>query len=919
MEIVDITPYNDYEEMKVLEEIKKRPFIIERLEKTEERCITAVKTNGECLKYIPKTLQTEQICIEAVKQNGTAIKHISKKIINYEMCKIAVSNDGLALYNVPEQFKTKELCLIAISNKARSSRCVPKDVLTKEDYIELIDKNGLLLEAIEEHKRTKELCKRAILQNGMALYFVPENKKTEEICKLAFKTNSDAIIAIPEQYKTKEMCKIAIENNWKCLCYVPRNYLTKEMFIESFENYGKWAMKKFGYNQKYNMHISKILELLPDELKEDADIISIQRKNGIRWIKSKYFDGTSQKFIVEEFINEDIKSVDVSKSAPNKLYFNSYEELCDYVEESIDRFDLFESEFSKRIQGNNITTSDLQNYNFYEQNINICKSLQCAKCNEDTALNFIQNECIETALFKTQETVRKIFYISDIHLNHKLLKKFPEYATELDVAKFIEEYVEMLINSVKINEEDFLIIAGDISSTFQVSKIFYTTLAKKWNGGKIFAVLGNHELWNLDNKLSYEEIIAQYKELFAKLYIVFLHNNLYIFKDYESLIIDYEGIINADIRNLQKECEKSSFIIFGGVGFSAYNENFNASQGIYSETLNYQKDLEETQRFENAYIKLKNTLKNSELIILSHTPISDWTKEECVNNWIYVNGHTHKNKFIHNENSTIYADNQVGYSAQIAGLKYFTKLSYYDIFSQLGDGIYKISRDQYVEFYRGIESFYSMNFNRTDGTIFMLKKAGIYCFIFQNDKKLYVLNKGQSIAAEHKNLEYYYDAMEIYAQAINDLLEGYNSSLKVISNIVKKIGGEGRIHGSIIDIDFENHIYLNPYDGTVTPYYATSVVNKLVYKNIEMLLKKQKPELLENYIKLIKGTEQENAIVKGCSKMMDSFCDIDTEMYSPSLIINRLQYTTNFNIIRTWNDKIIDAAKKIVSRQKFID
>ena len=212
-----------------------------------------------------------------------------------------------------------------------------------------------------------------------------------------------------------------------------------------------------------------------------------------------------------------------------------------------------------------------------------------------------------------------------------------------------------------------------------------------------------------------------------------------------------------------------------------------------------------------------------------------------------------------------------------------------------------------------------MNFNRTDGTIFMLKKAGIYCFIFQNDKKLYVLNKGQSIAAEHKNLEYYYDAMEIYAQAINDLLEGYNSSLKVISNIVKKIGGEGRIHGSIIDIDFENHIYLNPYDGTVTPYYATSVVNKLVYKNIEMLLKKQKPELLENYIKLIKGTEQENAIVKGCSKMMDSFCDIDTEMYSPSLIINRLQYTTNFNIIRTWNDKIIDAAKKIVSRQKFID
>jgi len=38
------------------------------------------------------------------------------------------------------------------------------------------------------------------------------------------------------------------------------------------------------------------------------------------------------------------------------------------------------------------------------------------------------------------------------------------------------------------------------------------------------------------------------------------------------------------------------------------------------------------------------------------------------------------------------------------------------------------------------------------------------------------------------------------------------------------------IHACIVDIDFYNYIYLDPVDGSINPYYATSIVNKYLYR-----------------------------------------------------------------------------------------
>ena len=61
----------------------------------------------------------------------------------------------------------------------------------------------------------------------------------------------------------------------------------------------------------------------------------------------------------------------------------------------------------------------------------------------------------------------------------------------------------------------------------------------------------------------------------------------------------------------------------------------------------------------------------------------------------------------------------------------------------------------------------------------------------------------------------------------------------------------GRAHGCIVDLDFNNHLFLNPFDGTITPYYALSTEDKIIYKSVESLIANKRPEMLEEYRKKI--------------------------------------------------------------------
>ena len=310
------------------------------------------------------------------------------------------------------------------------------------------------------------------------------------------------------------------------------------------------------------------------------------------------------------------------------------------------------------------------------------------------------------------------------------------------------------------------------------------------------------------------------------------------------------------------------------------------------------------------YDKVKESMGPLKIIILTHMPYADWTDEEPVPNWIYVNGHTHKNQFCIDDTKTVYADNQVGYSEKNVNLKYFYITKHYDIFVHYSDGIYEIKREEYIDSCRGLGI--KIEFNRTNGQILMLKRDGIYCFLYRNNNEiLYFLKGGDIRKLKHQNVQYFYDMMAIYKKAMEYVMNDYHNALKYISSQIKKIGGDGCIHGCIVDIDYFNHIYLNPANGEIKCYWALSIDYRQEYHNLEALLKDKRQDLYINYKQEFLENKNEMLIFKNNQLKYDS--DMvrivsDTSMYRPSNMLRSIQYMFDVNVIREWNEQTVERA-----------
>ncbi len=74
---------------------------------------------------------------------------------------------------------------------------------------------------------------------------------------------------------------------------------------------------------------------------------------------------------------------------------------------------------------------------------------------------------------------KSIFYISDIHLDYKLLKMFPDIATEHEVRIYIKSLIDDLYNETDGNNE-LILIAGDVSFNFDIYKIFFEEMKKNF-------------------------------------------------------------------------------------------------------------------------------------------------------------------------------------------------------------------------------------------------------------------------------------------------------------------------------------------------------------------------------------------------------------------------------------------------------
>ena len=196
-----------------------------------------------------------------------------------------------------------------------------------------------------------------------------------------------------------------------------------------------------------------------------------------------------------------------------------------------------------------------------------------------------------------------------------------------------------------------------------------------------------------------------------------------------------------------------------------------------------------------------------------------------------------------------------------------------------------------------------LTFNRKYKTLYMLKKKGYYCFIMLSEAgRLSLLNGGALVGLEQRGVEYYYDNMDKVIDTIKEPLGKYSEFQKKIAKAIIGIGGWGRIHGCIIDIDFYNHIYVNPVDLKLTAYWALDIIDKYIYPDIPSLLKSECPRLYAEYRKQIKDSSKDITALskkaKGAIAVLPQEY-LSTDIYKASRQIKKMQKLES-NILTTW-------------------
>ena len=153
----------------------------------------------------------------------------------------------------------------------------------------------------------------------------------------------------------------------------------------------------------------------------------------------------------------------------------------------------------------------------------------------------------------------------------------------------------------------------------------------------------------------------------------------------------------------------------------------------------------------------------------------------------------------------------------------------------------------------------------------MIKRDNVYLFLIYCEysktsrrKSLYLMNGGKLGGLRRNSLEdlsYYYDNLKKYAENVNQLLYRYVGGQQKLSEFIKYLGGSGKIHGCIVDVEMPNevgfsycHLFVNPIDGKVTPYFAYDVKSRIVYKDLKALLQEHDSCKLmaNNYLRIEK-------------------------------------------------------------------
>ena len=520
-----------------------------------------------------------------------------------------------------------------------------------------------------------------------------------------------------------------------------------------------------------------------------------------------------------------------------------------------------------------------------------------------------------------------IGYISDIHIEHQC-----DLLGDSMVREKIEQMVED-IQGCSFEPGDAILFAGDTACTPEVVGAFYSALSMMLfrlvkRRVTTLKVLGNHELWDggpgsLRPKRTLDEIIDDYRRVLGS---SLLENDLFMRQKgmtQAERVIREDELLSMPDAALAELISTSSLTVLGGLGFAGNNYIFNATSGIYRASVTREQECERSARFRAVYDKVERAAGSNRVIVLTHNPMRDWSDGAYHPGWIYISGHTHDNEYMRNDDGTVVlADNQIGYERRKLAFKSFEIDSQYDPFAHYQDGIYEISPEDYQDFNRGrgISMGRPLQYK---GTLYMIKRNDCYMF-FLKSRSLCLLSGGKRTRVDH-DLTYFFDNLPAYVDGVKRLFAPYAACLRKISEEVKSFGGTGTIHGCIVDIDYYNHIYLNPFDGTVTPYFARSTVEKLAYKSVRGLLESGPFMFNSSNIRLAKGYER--SLDAGRIEILESLHDndanplasvptleLDTSNYAASRNFRAVQYLIDDGVVRIWRDEILEMGDDATSR-----
>ncbi|MFI3329788.1 MAG: metallophosphoesterase [bacterium] len=729
-----------------------------------------------------------------------------------------------------------------------------------------------------------------MLKNGNNIAYIKEELITHDLCMLAVTKSPSSLKYIPEKFKTREICDIAMKRK-SSLAYIPSELYN---FYYTYEVLSNYISKK---NDSVASTSNLILENLYISNKLTKEFFYLFLTKEVLSITSKkYFDN---KFIIEfvcdrksyeisldsfydfiEYLNYDLSDADLLTYNFNNIDITKYDFTNSYLsEEILIKYKLYDDSFYESITCEN---DKLQTYEIVKQ----------------------ENFQITNTKFNIGEI--KLYYISDLHLDHKIRNKFGEFGNKNNILRYVRKVAKDLFENVKLNDLTFAFILGDVSANFEISKEFYKVLSEVYYSQHIFIILGNHEY----KTQPLEQTNKMYIELFNEISLNLLNNKFISIGKYKTHINTLEFFNTKTVEEVEKYFNEKALCIYGGTGFSGSNPNYNANIGLYNENVTREQEVLESEKFNEGHEFLLRHLTNYPVVIFSHMPKTDWCKEYVSNNFIYVSGHTHQNQRFKHNNSTFISDNQIGYNNDTFEMKFITMDHDIDLFRNYNDGIYSVSIDDYSKFLflkRG--QLYQSKVLKEN--VIMLKKKEIYMFFNINDKKqLKLLDGFAQRNISNQNIEYYYNNMDVISDLLKESSMDYRTLQEAVSSVLKQLNFSGRIHGCIVDIDFFNHIFIDPIEWDLRIYFAFDVSSRRYYSGFEKFLEVNYQGRLSEYLELkTKGISLErNDLCKNEDMLVKPTLDIN--MYKNSLIMNKIQSVTEMGILKIWDDSLIQNRRK---------